>query len=365
MYSQIFVSLFLSASGLRLSYDQEDYKNGADLKSKTKVLHMSMSHPSDPMPVDVILMHQRRGLGDDENDNVINTMLLDNTPPWLSDEEKTSKNSGLTRLYNSPSELISVQGIDWSVLHDNKNVDSVFALPLEHLKRHDNLVSKCWPRGSVTSSSPNSDRIKLSNWGGMLTFMNRCRNADVDLCAWFDSDIIVHRNTSSLIGLAKSVFRDNPTALILNPPNPCEHNMADAEGTCGVQRTHFTSGRYMIINRTRLTAALPLSLPNGFNGCNLFETVLSSSKYDQMKMNCGMEAFTVHPPNRFNSGNATKWLQTLAEEAIKRDGNLSHKPLDQIGAKELFKRVDAERFVWGHDAIKRTRCGCSNLCEDV
>jgi len=215
---------------------------------------------------------------------------------------------------------------------------------------------------------------KLSNFMGMLAFLHLCQGAaDKELCVYLDSDIFLHRHPTGegIVDLAAKVFDEHRFASLM-PPTGCLHEKAN-HGICRTEPAKRASSRYIIVNRTRFVAALPLvGKPEWFGPPHpAFEKVWSMVGKDAHllgQMMCGGDVFAVHPPSRFQFRHPTALslkhlLVSLAGVADEEHHNVSinDDPVHR-GLRLLINRLESGRFEADKDSIWNDGM---KTCEDM
>merc|ERR1712232_960103 len=107
------------------------------------------------------------------------------------------------------------------------------------------------------------------------------------------------------------------------PPFGCHHNRLNSRGECRKQSAWRTSSRYMVVHRARLKAVLPLNVTFKMLHRPYFESVFTDAVEAQQKatrkrwpaffaqMDCGSEAFVVHPAGKFSPKGTMPFSQVL------------------------------------------------------
>ncbi|CAK0873137.1 unnamed protein product, partial [Prorocentrum cordatum] len=146
----------------------------------------------------------------------------------------------------------------------------------------------------------------LSNFFAMTSFMEECmrpEHKDVDLCLYFDPDMLMYQNSSNILELAATTFEDDPEYVILSPPLGCFKTkwwQKQASGACP-SRVSIVSSRHVIADRKRLMSQLPIAVRSSNIGKNYWEVTMTESMTRQSRgqILCGQEFFVVHPPSRY------------------------------------------------------------------
>lgn len=251
-------------------------------------------------------------------------------------------------------------------------------------------IGDIYRRGNVVEGF--SKEHAASNWLGLLHFFEACLDADdaVQLCAYLDPDIFLHRSANGLLDLASGIFHRQSELIILQPPTICHWHTNDGGNSdeCGVTRSFYFSARHLILNRSRLAAALPFLMPRHFFN-NTFEGAFSLV-FAHLPMvglmQCGRRAFAIHPYSRFSRD----WGPVLFGRTFKHLDVKSHlemlgynskkvvangTDLLRAGLRELSRRIGAGKFERPshpiiHEDHKLSAFGCSeplaaNACDDM
>lgn len=273
-------------------------------QSSSKALYMTLTFPSDELPLDVLVAHHQRMLSG-RFDALADTIVFNSEPPWLVKRRRDEQ--ALQRLQTQGA--AKLVNLDYASLDDPSFLDRFFNFDAHGDERPS--LRQVLGNGTSHLKYAGSFEHGASNWLGMLNVLGACLDAEasVELCAFLDSDIFLHRRQQhGVLDLAPQSFAQNDGWIGLELPSCCSGLRKNATtGHCKAgQDTNLFSQRYMILNRTRLARVLPKRMEGQWKDFHRpFEQVFSMAFANQGllgKMLCGGETFAMHPPpdlNRF------------------------------------------------------------------
>jgi len=222
----------------------------------------------------------------------------------------------------------------------------------------------------------------LSNFYAMTNFMKECmlpEHDDVDLCLYFDPDMLMHGNNTGILELATASFEVERELVFVSPAFGCFHAGGGSKwsakdpltGACP-SKPAMVSSRHVIAQRQRLVARMPFTLQPGNIGMNYWEVAMTAAlrpTRGQGQLLCGQEFFIVHPPSRYqknknNTMSLRELLKMLVPEtscALAPDVCSAEKQLT-LGTRELVRRFEAGMMVVNKDTLYNKGCGC---CADM
>lgn len=291
-----------------------------------RVLLATMVSPSDKLPLDVVLPHQRRMLSSSPGAQ-IRALVLENRPPWLGGARLPRRQEEGLRRLEASGEAKVVQ-VNYSLFHDARwprrfvvvREPGGQPLPVPVASLH-------WKRRGRLESVISADTKEYiaSNFMGQLTFLEQCRaaGAGVDLCVYLDPDVFLHHSGQGLADLAPAVFARDPSLVSLMPPTACHaleslQQQDSGPGVCRTIRSRWFSNRHVIMNRSRLLSVLPISVPAAAWG-SLFERLwgkVAAGNGWLGTMQCGAAAFAIHPPSRFTPV-AARWRFGMSPDSLR------------------------------------------------
>merc|ERR1719221_482116 len=240
-----------------------------------------------------------------------------------------------------------------------------------------------------TNVSKLDDKAKAARLLGMLNFLELCADAeaDVDLCVYIEPTTFVHRtNETGIVEQAVKLFRRNPQAVVLLPPDMCISTKTTENGVC--KAGNVTGGGinhgFFVVNRDRFEGFAPMPVESvGLD--SVLEDLLAEGltkggvEGPVKQIRCGGGAFVIHPYDdslgKF-ACHATKQLtlsahsQALAaaRSAARQEGlfaqDYSQFPGGAARAKglaSLIERFEAGRFPEAKYLDSLTN-KCQNMC---
>mmetsp|Transcript_33940 Transcript_33940/g.59938 ORF Transcript_33940/g.59938 Transcript_33940/m.59938 type:complete len:402 (+) Transcript_33940:83-1288(+) len=263
-----------------------------------KVLYMTLTFPSDELPVDLMVAHHQRMLSG-RSDALVDTVVFNSEPPWLVKRRRDEQ--ALQRL--EAQRALRLVNVDYAGLDDPLFLDRFFVFDAHGNERPS--LRQVLGNGTSHLKYAGSFEHGASNWLGMLNFLGRCLDAEasVELCTFMDSDIFLYRRKQQgVLDLAPGSFAQNDKWIGLEFPSCCSGLRENVtNGHCKAEQdTPLFSQRYMVLNRTRLAGVLPKRLEGQWHKFHRpFEQVWWMAFADQGllgKMLCGGETFAMHPP---------------------------------------------------------------------
>jgi hypothetical protein len=350
-------------------------------EGKIKALYVTSSFPTDTMPIDVILEHHLKTLG---GPNVeLKAVVFDNRPPWLNTADvyvnaaSEMQHRGLKKLQEGEvSEKlphVTVKTMDYAGIDD-----LAFLPPVFDVHFADGVQKNL---RQMFGTSGEHAQI-LSNFFAMTHFMKECMRPEhdnVDLCLYFDPDMLMYRNNTGILELATATFESNPELVVVSPPFGCYKEkfwrMDPATGECP-SRSFIVSSRHVVAQRRRLVAKMPIKLqPGGPMGIGkpYWEMTMSDvlGRAERGQILCGQEFFIAHPPSRYQPKNKTMPLKNLlkllvpesaARESCSPPGECSFEAVAVLGTQELVRRFEAGMLVANKKTLLNKGCGC---CADM
>lgn len=318
----------------------------ASVQAARKALLVTMTFPTDRIPLELIVPHQLRMLTRADNSSV-DLVIVDNRP---SGDVATPQEAYLDQLRRQGNDGQRVVRVDY----DRGLDDPAF------LARFYKFPEAEDPEGMTVRKLTSSFTIhEQTNLVGMLTALAQCLDAEptVEVCMYIDPDIFVYRSPGGrgLFDLAPGVFDKNPQLQLLLPPLLCErtHVAVDADGVCEQGPPLFElSQRHLLFHRSRLVAALPFMntfdmLHGRFDG--LFEKILTRQMFDSHgcgSMMCGSETVVTHPSVRGNDGfvGATEHFEELAKFGADKTGISGFDATYTVGLQVFLDRWEAGEF---------------------
>ncbi|CAK0838864.1 unnamed protein product [Prorocentrum cordatum] len=347
-----------------------------------KALYVTSSFPKDTMPIDVMVEHQLKTLG---GPNVeLRAVVFDNTPPWLSDADLIAwpktfemQRRGLEKLHKGKVSAklprVTVKPMDYEAVDD-----PAFLAPFFHVDAMDKTGAVLAQKSLRSMFGTTGEHAQmLSNFFAMTHFMRECmspENDDVDLCLYFDPDMLMYGNTTGILELATATFEDNPELVVVSPPFGCYRDRwvkkDPVSGACP-SRSAIVSSRHVIAQRRRLVPKMPITVPS--IGKSYWEGVMTEAlgRAGRGQILCGQEFFIVHPPSRYqkNKRNQTMPLMQLLRLLVPPEAAMCSEPgacsaevQATLGTKELVRRFEAGRIVADKQTLYNKGCGC---CADM
>jgi len=355
---------------------------------KLKALYVTSSFPKDTMPIDVMVQHQLRSLS---GPNVeLRAVVFDNQPPWLEPSEFKGaydlQHRGLLKLHQGRVDeglpQVTVKAMDYAGVDEPG-----YLAPFFDVNWHDVNGNRLPQRSLREMYGTKGERAQmLSNFFAMTSFMEECmrpEHKDVDLCLYFDPDMLMYQNSSNILELAATTFEDDPEYVILSPPLGCFKTkwwQKQASGACP-SRVSIVSSRHVIADRKRLMSQLPIAVRSSNIGKNYWEVTMTESMTRQSRgqILCGQEFFVVHPPSRYQQspkaanltgGRAPMTLREMLAELVPKsrcsgltpEETCSAEARAAIGTHELVRRFEAGRLVANRETLYNQGCGC---CADM
>jgi len=353
-----------------------------------KALYVTSSFPKDTMPIDVMVEHQLNTLA---GPNVtLKAVVFDNQPPWVNmssaDGSYDMQHKGLLRLYGGlvskklPS--VSVKAMDYAEIEDPEYLAPVF--DVNFTDRHGVKFERMGLRQLY-----GTDRMglqMLSNFFAMTNFLKECmrpEHDDVDLCLYFDPDMLMYKNKTGIVELATATFEREPERVVVSPPYGCwskykwQHRKF-ANGACPTTKA-IVSSRHVIAHRKRLLAKMPMPLQLADIGKQFWEVSMTEAVgYNgRAQITCGQDFFIAHPPSRFQDTgkglgqdqlqNSIMSLRGLLKEMVPRElcsdpTTCSPEVEATLGTRELVRRFEGGISAATKDSMYNKGCGC---CADM
>jgi hypothetical protein len=225
---------------------------------KSRALLATMVMPDDDIPVDIMLEHHMRMMTG--NMSSVEAAIIDNRPPWV--EAQSTQEPLLSRYRRS-------QGATGNVQVKNVNYTRMSALLGRFFGQSElQLFSKSVSLAlagrdapaNVTKLDPKGKAARLL---GMLHFLELCQDAeaDIDMCIYMDSTTSVYReNQTGIVELASQLFRKEPNAVVLQPPDLCTYTRTTERGVCKLGNTTGIHHGFMVINRDRFEGFAPMAV---------------------------------------------------------------------------------------------------------
>jgi len=357
---------------------------------KLKALYVTSSFPKDTMPIDVMVQHQLRSLS---GPNVeLRAVVFDNQPPWLEPSEFKGaydlQHRGLLKLHQGRVDeglpQVTVKAMDYAGVDEPG-----YLAPFFDVNWHDVNGNRLPQRSLREMYGTKGERAQmLSNFFAMSSFMKECmrpEHDDVDLCVYFDPDMLMYENTTGILELATATFEENPGFVVLSPPYGCFSLKAwnrknRWNGACP-SKSAIVSSRHVIADRKRLMSQLPIAVRSNNIGKNYWEVTMTESMTRQSRgqILCGQEFFVVHPPSRYQQspkaanltgGRAPMTLREMLAELVPKsrcsgltpEETCSAEARAAIGTHELVRRFEAGRLVANKETLYNQGCGC---CADM
>jgi len=354
---------------------------------KIKALYVTSSFPKDTMPIDVMVQHQLNTLG---GPNVeLRAVVFDNQPPWLETSDFRAsfdmQRRGLKKLSEGRdgAPRVTVKAMDYADIEDPE-----FLAPFFNVNYKDASGSRLPQKSLRDIYGFRGERSQmLSNFFAMTSFMKEClrpEHKDVDLCVYFDPDMLLYQNSSNILELATTTFEDDPEYVVLSPPLGCFQTdwwqKDKVTGAC-MSRPAIVSSRHVIADRRRLKARLPIQVRPNDIGKNYWEVTMTESldKLDRGQILCGQEFFVVHPPSRYQANQeAAKYFEGKTHMSLRDllaqltphkrcsgetiEETCSPEVQVALGTHELVRRFEAGTFAANKATLYNQGCGC---CADM
>jgi hypothetical protein len=363
-------------------------KTHAQEERKIKALYVTSSFPKDTMPIDVMVHHQLNTLS---GPNVeLRAVVFDNQPPWLEVSDfKASyrmQHQGLKRLQEGRIEKlpkVTVKAMDYAGIDDPN-----FLAPFFDVDFRDASGSRLAQKSLSEMYGTAGERAQmLSNFFAMTSFMEECarpEHKDVDLCVYFDPDMLMYQNSSNILELATTTFEDDPEFAVLSPPLGCFQakwwQKDKVSGACA-SRPAIVSSRHVIADRKRLLSQLPITVRPNDIGKNYWEVTMTEAmgRAGRGQILCGQEFFVVHPPSRYQKnqkaatitgGEAPMTLREMLAQLTPRsrcsgatpEETCSAEAQAALGTRELVRRFEAGMLIASKETLYNQGCGC---CADM
>jgi len=299
--------------------------------------------PSDELPVGPIVEHRLRMLVGEGSSAHIQSVILYNQPPWMTTSDGFMTDIWNATLNGAPSTL---KIVDYRKMSDPRYLARFFNVtgPSKTTVRELLYVgAKGAGYGKYQAQSP---ELVASNFLDMLHFLEMCtESTGTDICIHFDSDIFIYRNRTGIIDLVPSLFEKFPTWVAIQPPRLLLGGYhLNPDRSCAGYNSTWSSGRYLVVNRTRLLSKLPLRIARDNFLKTAFEFAWTQSLAPQKalgQMACGNETVAMHPAVMYTDGtsemDSTQQVLEIAESA--------GLPVTvESGTTELINRVEQGRF---------------------
>jgi len=352
-------------------------------KGKIKALYVTSSFPKDTMPIDVMVEHQLKILGGPSVE--LTAVVFDNQPPWLTSSDPSAwpetfemQRRGLRKLQEGKASKklprVTVKGMDYADIDD-----AAFLAPFFSVNFTGGTGAELAQKSlmQIYGNESEHSRQQLSNFYAMTSFMKECmlpEHDDVDLCLYFDPDMLMHGNNTSILELATATFEDKPEFVVVSPPFGCLQGPPDQvkkDPLTGACRSHsaVVSSRHVIAQRQRLVARMPITLQPNTIGKTFWEVTMTAAlgPTGRGQMSCGQEFFIVHPPSRFQphqTMSLRELLKMLVPESTRcfAPGVCSAEEQLNLGTRELVRRFEAGMLVANKSTLYNKGCGC---CADM
>jgi hypothetical protein len=311
----------------------------------------------------------------------LRAVVFDNQPPWLNmpavSESWDMQHRGLLKLYQGqvskklPS--LTVKAMDYADIDD-----PAFLAPLFDVNLTDKRGNKLEQMSLRQLYGLKGERAQmLSNFFAMSSFMKECMSPehdDVDLCVYFDPDMLMYKNGTGILKLATATFEENPELVVVSPPYGCFQKTwwqkKSAYGACPTSR-QIVSSRHVIAHRRRLLARMPMALQLGDIGKQYWEVSMTEAlgHHGRGQILCGQEFFIVHPPSRYqknknNTMSLTGLLKEMVPELARCSESRTCSPVVEasLGTRELVRRFEAGMMTADKESLYNKGCGC---CADM
>ncbi|CAK0893161.1 unnamed protein product [Prorocentrum cordatum] len=352
-----------------------------------RALVATMVMPSDETPVDLMMEHHMRMISG--NMSILEGAVIDNRPPWA--EQPSAQEPLLSRYRRTQGSTGSVQvkSVDYSKLSalmarffsaGDLQLNSKMLRLASHSARSQGLD----PPANVSKLDEKANAARLL---GMLNFLELCADADseVDMCIFVDSTTFLYReNQTGLVEVAARLFRQDPMAVVLQPPDMCTHTRASKKGVCKVGNATNINHGFFVVNRDRFEGFAPMPVESAGLG-SIFEEIFAEGltkggvEGAVKQIRCG-GAFFIHPyddslgkyacPKQQTLGLPAHARATVSGARTKRmsdghfDEDYSRFPGKAEGAaavKSLIDRVEAGKFPEAKYPESVTN-KCLNMC---
>jgi len=333
--SKIGVSAEIGSDGVIRSY-------GGDARD-VSALVVTSACPTDNLPVGPMVEHRLRMLVGESSSARIQSTILYNQPNWMNPTDNFMMDITDATKKGAPSTL---KVVDNKKMSDPKYLARFFNVTGPSQMTVGELLftpAKTAGGGQYHAQSPT---LVASNFLDMLHFLEMCtESAGTDLCIHFDSDIFIYRNRKGIVDLVPSLFAQHPSWIAIQPPKLAYSNFPlGPDGACSGYNSTWSSGRYMVVNRTRLLGVLPLQITSEKFIKTAFEFAWTQSLVPKIglgQMICGNETMAMHPAVMYLDGSSemddTQQVLEIAESAGLPVTVAS-------GTAELVDRVEHGRF---------------------
>lgn len=320
-----------------------------------KSLFVTMTFPTDDLPLEVMLPHQLHMVTKQSADS-LDVVILDNRPPGAGG---SPQDPFLEAVRAQQLPWLTVAPVDYGLRDDPAFLARFFVFPKAKKARN------------LTVSDVAPSRHERTNLLGMLHALAACLDAEpsVEVCLYLDPDVFLHRRLGGqgLLDLAPALFEAEPGYVVLEPPMLCDAPIAigagDGPGACVGKARAELSQRHLVFHRARLAAALPLAATREgatsgkFRG--RFEKTLSGCMQEVHgagAMRCGAETFATHPsiepeagPEASDASHALTAREHFAALAASAEGagerHVKGFPdMEAKGAQVLISRLQAGSF---------------------
>jgi len=353
-----------------------------------RALVATMVMPSDETPVDLMMEHHMRMISG--NISILEGAVIDNRPPWVEQHSPHEPLLARYRRTQGSTGSVQVKSVDYSRLSalmtrffsaGDLQLNSRMAQLAQHSARSQGLD----PPTNVSKLDEKANAARLL---GMLNFLELCADADaeVDMCIFLDSTTFLYReNQTGLVEVAAKLFRQDPTAVVLQPPDMCTHTRASKKGVCKVGNATSINHGFFVVNRDRFEGFAPMPVESAGLGSS-FEEIFAEGltkggvEGAVKQIRCG-GAFFIHPYDDSLGKYACPHQQVLGLPAHARatvsgtraqrgmadghfDQDYSGFPGKAEGAaavKSLIDRVEAGKFPEAKQQESVTN-KCLNMC---
>jgi len=225
---------------------------------RSRALLVTMVMPDDTIPVDIMLEHHMRMMTG--NMSSVEAAIIDNRPPWV--EAQSTQEPLLSRYRRSQGATGNVQVKTVNYTRMSALLSRFFGQSeLQLFSKSVNLAlaGRDAP-ANVTKLDPKGKAARLL---GMLHFLELCQDADVDIdmCIYMDSTTFVYReNQTGIVEVASQLFRKEPNAVVLQPPDLCTYTRTSEKGVCKLGNATGIYHGFMVINRDRFEGFAPMAV---------------------------------------------------------------------------------------------------------
>mmetsp|Transcript_106500 Transcript_106500/g.280934 ORF Transcript_106500/g.280934 Transcript_106500/m.280934 type:complete len:391 (-) Transcript_106500:117-1289(-) len=344
-----------------------------------RALVATMVMPDDEIPVDLMMEHHLRMVSSDKS--ILQGAIIDNRPPWGSQNSNQEPLLARYRRSQDSTGIVNIKKVDYS------NMTTLMNRFFSSGEGEISLYAKSAHMDAPTNVSKLGEKAKAARLLGMLNFLELCADADseVDMCIFVDSTTFLYReNQTGLVEVAARLFRQDPMAVVLQPPDMCTHTRASKKGVCKVGNATNINHGFFVVNRDRFEGFAPMPVESAGLG-SIFEEIFAEGltkggvEGAVKQIRCG-GAFFIHPyddslgkyacPKQQTLGLPAHARATVSGARTKRmsdghfDEDYSRFPGKAEGAaavKSLIDRVEAGKFPEAKYPESVTN-KCLNMC---